>query len=90
MTVIFVQVARMAEGSTTAADAVDGLETGWTGPHFSGPARPKWTKTADLAKVTVAGRIPTSAPNYQVESSVSGLRGAKNIIRLTTPHGDPH
>ena len=44
------KVWRIVELSTTASDAVDGMETGWAEPHFGGSDRPKWAKNTTLPR----------------------------------------
>ena len=48
---------------TTGADPMQGVQTGWTEPHFTGSARPRQTKTLALPRSGSRVRIPSPAPS---------------------------
>ena len=65
-TTVAVRLGRLSaivERSTTGADPMQGVQTGWTEPHFTGPARPRRTKTLALPRSGSRVRIPSPAPS---------------------------
>jgi hypothetical protein len=68
---VIVDGSSLVECSTTGADPVDGLETGWTEPHFREPGGPTGTKTTTLPRCGPRVRIPSPAPSFQVRVSFS-------------------
>ncbi len=64
-TTVAVRLGRLSaivERSTTGADPMQGVQTGWTEPHFTGSARPRQTKTLALPRSGSRVRIPSPAP----------------------------